>query len=324
MLKVRDLSFAYSPEIPVLDGISFDLEAGEHLCVMGESGCGKSTLLKAIYGLLDLDKGNMSWKDQPILGPAYNLVPGVPFFKYVAQENDLMPFTTVSDNVSKYLSRIDMEESKRRTEELLEVIGMTDFAEIKVKNLSGGQKQRVALARALALNPELLLLDEPFSQVDNFKKNSLRRTLFGYLKEKKIACIVATHDSDDALSFSDRMVVIKENRLHATGSPSGLFKNPPSKYVASLFDDVNEINVNGEKILLYPDQIRIVEDSETTRKVSSSGKVSPSGKVLPSAMVLRSFYKGTHWLIQLSFQDQVVFVNHHEGVPVGQQVSLEF
>ena len=317
MLKVRDLSFAYSPEIPVLDGISLELEAGEHLCVMGESGCGKSTLLKALYGLLDLDQGNMSWNDQPILGPAYNLVPGMPFFKYVAQENDLMPFTTVADNVSKYLSRIDMEGSKKRTDELLEVIGMTDFAEIKVKNLSGGQKQRVALARALALNPELLLLDEPFSQVDNFKKNALRRTLFAYLKERNIACVVATHDSDDALSFSDRMLVIKENGLHATGSPVELFKSPPTKYVASLFDDVNEIEIEGEKVLLYPDQLCIVEG------LNKGEMESHSGKDLSSAKVLRSYYKGTHWLIQLSFQDQVVFVNHPKEVPVGEEVTLK-
>ncbi len=246
MLKVRDLSFAYNPEIPVLEGISFALEQGGHLCIMGESGCGKSTLLKALYGLLDLDGGEISWKDKKVLGPAYNLVPGMPFFKFVAQESDLMPFTTVADNVSKYLSRIDMEESKRRTEELLEVIGMSKFADTKVKNLSGGQKQRVALARALALNPELLLLDEPFSQVDNFKKNELRRTLFRYLKEKNIACIVATHDSEDALSFSDKMLVIKDNSLEAFGSPQDLFQNPPNKYVASLFDDVNEVEAQKE------------------------------------------------------------------------------
>ena len=167
MLKVRELAFAYEPETPVLEGISFDLDPGAHLCVMGESGCGKSTLLKALYGLFDLDAGEITWKEKQVLGPAYNLVPGMPFFKYVAQETDLMPFTTVADNVSKYLSRIDMEGSEKRTQELLEVIGMSEFADTKVKNLSGGQKQRVALARALALNPELLLLDEPFSQVDN-------------------------------------------------------------------------------------------------------------------------------------------------------------
>ena len=306
MLKVRDLSFAYTPEIPVLEGISFDLEQGAHLCVMGESGCGKSTLLKALYGLLDLDGGSISWKEKNVLGPAYNLVPGMPFFKFVAQESDLMPFTTVADNVARYLSRIDMEESQKRTEELLEVIGMTHFADTKVKNLSGGQKQRVALARALARNPELLLLDEPFSQVDNFKKNVLRRSLFRYLKEKNIACVVATHDSEDALSFSDKMLVIKQNRLEALGSPRDLFQRPPSKYVASLFDDVNEVEVRGKKKLLYPDQIRIVENSEK------------------KGTVLKSYYKGSHWLIQLSFREQILYVNHPKELPVQKEVSLHF
>ena len=306
MLKVRELSFAYEPEMPVLEGISFDLEPGAHLCVMGESGCGKSTLLKALYGLFDLDAGKITWKEKQVLGPAYNLVPGMPFFKYVAQESDLMPFTTVADNVSKYLSRIDMEGSEKRTQELLEVIGMSEFADSKVKNLSGGQKQRVALARALALNPELLLLDEPFSQVDNFKKNTLRRTLFRYLKEHNIACIVATHDSDDALSFSDRMVVIKNNRVHAIGSPRDLFQNPPSKYVASLFDDVNEIEKEGRKTLLYPDQIKIVHHSKVKAKV------------------LRSYYKGTHWLVEMDFEGQSIFAYNPEELPPEKEVSLEF
>ena len=305
MLKVRDLSFAYEPETPVLEGISFDLDPGGHLCVMGESGCGKSTLLKALYGLFDLDDGEISWKKKQVLGPAYNLVPGMPFFKYVAQETDLMPFTTVADNVSKYLSRIDMEASEKRTQELLEVIGMSEFADTKVKNLSGGQKQRVALARALALNPELLLLDEPFSQVDNFKKNTLRRTLFRYLKDHNIACVVATHDSEDALSFSDKMVVIKDNRLHAIGSPGDLFRDPPDKYVASLFDDVNEMILKGEKVLMYPNQIKITKKSKE------------------KARVLRSYYKGTHWLVEMDFERQVIFVNHPEELLPDTEVSLE-
>jgi len=306
MLKVNDLSFAYLPDTPVLKRISFKLDGGAHLCVMGESGCGKSTLLKALYGLLDLDEGEITWKNEQVLGPAYNLVPGMPFFKYVAQENDLMPFTTVADNVSKYLSRIDMEASERRTDELLEVIGMSDFRETKVKDLSGGQKQRVALARALALNPELLLLDEPFSQVDNFKKNTLRRTLFGYLREKNIACIVATHDSEDALSFADKMLVIKQNELEAFGAPADLFQNPPGKYVASLFDDVNEVEVHDKKTLLYPDQIQIVADSDK------------------KASVVKSYYKGPHWLIELRYQEQVLYVNHPERLPEQIDVSLNF
>lgn len=305
MLKVSDISFAYQPGIPVLEGISFVLDQGEHLCVMGESGCGKSTLLKAVYGLLDLDKGSIEWKGKPVLGPAYHLVPGMPFFKYVAQDYDLMPFTSVEDNIAKYLSRVDLEETARRTRELLELIDMLPFAEVRAKDLSGGQKQRVALARALARDPELLMLDEPFSQVDNFKKNDLRRRLFSYLKEKNIACLVATHDSDDALSFADKMIVIRDHGLVAHGSPGDLYMSPPSRYVASLFDDVNVLESNGAKKLLYPHQIRITDRSPM------------------QATVVRSFYMGSHWLLQLDLQGQVIYVRHHESLEPNSTTSVE-
>ena len=182
MLKLRNISFQYQQKKSVLEEIDFSLEEGEHLCIMGESGCGKSTLLKAIYGLLDLNKGEIFWKEEQIFGPKHHLVPGFEKFKYVAQDFDLMPYISVAENIQKFLSRFYPEESETRTAELLEVIEMTAFAKTKVKHLSGGQKQRVAIARALAKEPELLLLDEPFGQIDNFKKNSLRRNLFRYLK----------------------------------------------------------------------------------------------------------------------------------------------
>ena len=305
MLKVSDISFSYHPETPVLEGISFGLDQGEHLCVMGESGCGKSTLLKAVYGLLDLDKGSIEWKGQPVLGPAYHLVPGMPFFKYVAQDYDLMPFTSVEDNVSKFLSRVDLEGTTRRTRELLELIDMLPFAEVRAKDLSGGQKQRVALARALARDPELLLLDEPFSQVDNFKKNELRRRLFSYLKEKNIACLVATHDSEDALSFADKMIVIREHGIVAYGSPGELYSSPPFHYVASLFDDVSLLDSNGSTRLVYPHQIRVVSDSPMKAKV------------------LKSFYRGSHWLLRLEHEGQEVFANHNENLEPNSVVSIE-
>jgi len=305
MLKVSDISFSYLPDKPVLEGLSLTLEPGEHLCVMGESGCGKSTLLKAVYGLLDLDGGSMQWKDQPILGPAYHLVPGMPFFKYVAQDYDLMPFTTVEDNISKYLSRIDIQGSERRTRELLELIDMLPFAEVKARDLSGGQKQRVALARALAKDPELLLLDEPFSQVDNFQKNYLRRKLFTYLKEKNISCLVATHDSEDALGFADKMIVISNQGIVAEGTPRELYLNPPSAYVASLFDDVNVLVSKGSTRLLYPNQIRIVDRSDAR------------------ATVLNSFFKGPHWLLELRYEDQRIFVNHDQQLEIGSIVFIQ-
>jgi len=305
MLKVTSISFKYQQKKPVLEGVNFLLSQGEHLCIMGESGCGKSTLLKAIYGLLDLNDGKIFWKEEQILGPKHHLVPGFQKFKYVAQDFDLMPFISVSENIQKFLSRFYPEESKKRTEELLEVIEMTAFAKTKVKNLSGGQKQRVAIARALAKEPELLLLDEPFGQIDNFKKNALRRNLFGYLKEKNISCIVATHDKNDALSFADKLIIIKNNKMVANDSPRDIYKNPKEKYIAALFDDVNELTLNNESFLLYPDQLKITDQSAII------------------ATVLKSYFKGSYWLVEAIFNDQKVFVNHFKELKTRTKIHLK-
>jgi len=304
MLQVNNISFAYDIEKPVLQDINFSLQKGEHLCVMGESGSGKSTLLKAVYGLLDIDKGSLFWNENQILGPAYHLIPGMSFFKYVAQDFELMPFTSVSENISNFLSRFHPEESQKRTQELLEVIEMTAFANEKVKTLSGGQKQRVAIARALAKEPELLLLDEPFNQIDNLKKNALRRMLFSYLKEKKITCIVATHDSDDSLSFADKMIVIQNNKIISSGSPQEIYNNPKSNYVASFFDDANEVFINDKKELLFPHQIKIVEKSELKAKV------------------LNTYFKGFYWLLEVRFNEQTIYLNHHSALNKQEMVSL--
>jgi len=228
------------------------------------------------------------------------------FFKYVAQDFDLMPYTSVAENIGKFLSRFYPEEKEQRTNELLEVIEMSSFANEKVKTLSGGQQQRVAIARALAKEPELILLDEPFGQIDNFKKNSLRRKLFSYLKEKNISCIVATHDGDDALSFADQMMVIKNKKVIALDSPRNLYKNPSEHYVAALFDDVNELYIDGEKKLIYPHQIQVSKDSSH------------------KAVVKKSFFKGSFWLIEAMFNSQVIFFENPENIVLGKEISLSF
>ena len=196
------------------------------------------------------------------------------------------------------------EEAKARTNELLEVIEMTDFANAKVKTLSGGQQQRVAIARALAKEPELLLLDEPFSQIDNFKKNSLRRSLFNYLKEKNIGCIIATHDGTDALSFADKLIVIQHQKVIAEGKPITIYKHPKLKYVASLFDDVNDFYLAKKAVLRYPHQIQIVEHSEI------------------KAIVKQCYFKGNYWLIEVVFENQTLFLNHSIKLEVERSVSL--
>ncbi len=285
MLNVNSISFGYTEQM-VLKDLNFTVGKGEHLSIIGESGCGKSTLLKLVYGLLQPADGTISWNDKQVLGPDFNLVPGEKYMKYLSQDFDLMPYTTVEENVSKFLSVFYPEELQERTEQLLEMIEMEDFAKTKVQFLSGGQQQRVALARVLAQEPEILLLDEPFGHIDNFRTNSFRKNLFTYLKRKGITCLVATHDMDDVLPYADQLIVLKDQEILAHGTPKNIYRHPKDLYTASLFGEVNVVPIQllkqyakiNKSILVYPHEFQISEKSGLRVRVK------------------KSFFKGSHYL----------------------------
>jgi len=311
MLQIKNISFTYIDN-PVIENISFEIAKGQNVAIIGESGCGKSTLLKLLYGLYNLDNGEIFYDDNPIFGPKFNLIPGEDYIKYLAQDFDLMPYITVEENVGKFLSNIYKDEKKARVQELLEMVEMTEFAKVKAKYLSGGQQQRVALARVLALEPEILLLDEPFSQIDSFRKNSLRRNLFNYFKKKQITCIIATHDSTEALSFSDETIVLQNGKLIAKGNSRELYDNPPSFYVASLFGEVNELKLShfidsveaDQTLLVYPHQL----------KVAREGKM--------KVIVKQCYFKGSHYLVKAAFERKAIFFEHHAELDLNQEVIL--
>jgi ABC-type sulfate/molybdate transport systems ATPase subunit len=304
MLSIQNISFSYKDK-PTLTSISIALEKGKTLSIIGESGCGKSTLLKLIYGLYDLNDGQIFWKENKVLGPKYNLIPGMDYMKYLAQDFDLMPFITVAENVGKYLSNIYKEKKNERVSELLEIVEMTEFANTKAQFLSGGQMQRVAIARVLALEPEVLLLDEPFSHIDNFRKNSLRRKLFSYLKEKQITTIIATHDSTDVLSYADEVIVMKDGEIIEKGNPKSIYNFPKNSYVASLFDDVNEIKINGKKELFFPHQLQIVSKSDL------------------KVMVMNCYFRGSHYLIEAKFENQILFFINENDLQINSEIFLK-
>jgi ABC-type Fe3+/spermidine/putrescine transport system ATPase subunit len=312
MLEIKDISFTYIDK-PVIENVTFTIAKGENTAIIGESGCGKSTLLKLIYGLYDLDNGAITYNDKPILGPKYNLVPGEDYIKYLAQDFDLMPYITVEENVGKFLSNMYPEEKKARVQELLEMVEMTAFAKVKAKFLSGGQQQRVALARVLALEPEIILLDEPFSQIDSFRKNSLRRNLFRYLKDKGVTCIIATHDSIDALSFSDETIVVQNGKVVAKGDSKTLYEKPNNKYIASLFGEVNELKLSqlialeddeDAALLLYPHQLKVVDNA------------------IMKAVVKQCYFKGSHYLVKAAFERRAIFFEHDSELEFNQEVYL--
>ncbi len=289
MLRVENIKFGYGESL-VIDDVSFNIERGSHVSIIGESGSGKSTMLKLLFGMYDLQSGHINYNDKEILGPKHNLLPGPESFGYLAQDFGLMPFITSSENVGKFLSNTNKAKKTARINELLSLVEMSDFADINVVNLSGGQQQRIGIAKTLAPEPEVLLLDEPFSQVDVFRSNTLRRNVYDFLKDAGVTCITATHDSDEVLAFSDLVIVMKQGRIVASGKPREIYNDPPDKYVASLFGDVSELpkylldgtSENEEKVLCYPHTIRPVEFSGL------------------KAMVDKSYFRGSDYLIEAS------------------------
>lgn len=310
MLRVKNLSFAYGDK-PVLKNLSFNIEKGENVSIIGASGCGKSTLLQAIYGLHHVD-GKIFWNDRQLLGPNFNIVPGEDFMKYLAQDFDLMPPLSVADNVGKFLSNMYPRKKQQRVNELLELVEMREFARVKVKLLSGGQQQRVALARVLAHPPEVLLLDEPFSHIDHFRKNKLRRNLFLHLKKAGVTVFVATHDSTDALAFADQTVAMKSGRIIQKGNPRELYNHPKNAYVASLFGEVNELPASlfikkqaaRKKVILYPHEVHIAEGGYLRAKVK------------------KNFFKGSHFLIEAEMEGHEVLFESPKEYPKGKEIHL--
>jgi len=300
MLQVKNITFSYQKTL-VLKDLSFKVKPGDYLAIIGESGSGKSTLLKVLRGEYDLNKGHVFWKENEILGPKHNLVIGYDFIKYVAQEFELEPFISVAENIGQHLSNFYKEEKKERVAELLEIVELTAFAKTKVKTLSGGQKQRVALARALAKQPEIILLDEPFSHIDNFKKQNLRRNVFSYLKKQNISCIVATHDKDDVLGYADNMIVLNNNKIEAQNTPEQLYKKPQTPLVASFFGEFNIIDNN----IVYAHQLKMIAQSAL------------------KVIVKNSYFKGHYYLIEADLDGEKVFFESSEKIIQNTEIYLE-
>ncbi|ANF49754.1 ABC transporter [Chryseobacterium glaciei] len=295
LLEINNLYFSHTKDKPLFQNLNIKFEEGKIIALAGESGCGKSTLLNLIYGLLDWESGEIIFNETKLFGPKGNLVPGEAEMKFVAQNFDLMPYSTVADNVGKFISNIDLKKKKETVTELLEVVGLEEFTNILPKYLSGGQQQRVAIARALSVLPKLLILDEPFSNLDFPRKIELREKLFRYVKEHNISLIISTHELQDIMPWLDQIVILQEGRLIQNESPEETYRNPYNSYVAKLFGEVNIFNENEiydlklSKFSYYPKEVTISENGF-------------------EAEVLESRFAGNHYWNKLKMKDKELVV----------------
>lgn len=239
----RNLSFTYpDAERPAVDNVSMALHQGELLTVLGTSGSGKSTLLKLLSGALDPENGDVYFHDEKVKGPSEALIPGHPEVSMVFQDFQLHPNHTVLENLAFQLRHYDDEYSAQRTELLVELIGLQDWLHLKPRFLSGGQHQRVALACAIANEPEVLLLDEPFSHLDSITRREMEAVIDRIHRETGTAIILISHDFNDALALADQVMVMENGKALRTDVPEDLYRNPKTSYIARLTGDVNFID----------------------------------------------------------------------------------
>ena len=231
-LEIRNLTAGYDQDV-ILKDFSLSVEEGEFLSLLGPSGCGKSTLLKTIAGIIPARSGSIFLDGQDIAGmPIHKRGTTVLF-----QDIRLFPHKSVAENVAFPLKMqgVPKEERIKTAESLLEKVQLAGFGSRRPMELSGGQQQRVALARALAAKPKLLLLDEPFSALDENLREDMRSLVLQLKQEFRMTVILVTHDREEALSMSDRIALMFEGALIQTGTPKEVYTRPATRQAADYF-----------------------------------------------------------------------------------------
>ncbi|ACS86610.1 ABC transporter ATP-binding protein [Musicola paradisiaca] len=241
VLTVTSLNCCY-PNVPVLDNISFSVREGEMVCLLGASGEGKTTLLKSIAGLLAFEQGRITIANQNVGDPAGGaLAPNS--VGMIFQDDVLFPHLTVMENITFGLRDKSTDEIKAITEDVAALMRLAAFTRCYPHELSKGQHQRVAIARTLACQPKLLLLDEPFSNIDSQIRYQLLSELRKILKQRQIAALFATSDREDAFTFADHLILIHDGGIVQQGVSAALYYRPVSRYVADFLGNSNYLPV---------------------------------------------------------------------------------
>lgn len=239
-LQVSNVS-RYFDGTAALQDISLSVASGEIICLVGHSGCGKTTLLKMISGIDKPDSGSVYINGQPIVSGTHFIEPEQRRVGVVFQNYALFPHLTVKQNILFGLRKTPRATASARADELLKLVGLSHMAERYPHMLSGGEQQRVALARALAPTPDILLMDEPFSNLDQGLRQKVRSETIALLRKLGTTVIIVTHDAEEALSAGDRIVLMKSGRIIQQGTAHEIYDQPNGRYTADFFCNFNAI-----------------------------------------------------------------------------------
>lgn len=233
LLDVRSLSCGYQNQV-IVSSLDFSVDHGEIACLLGPSGCGKTTVLRAVAGFSPVFSGEISLAGTTISSDKFTLVPEKRGMGMVFQDYALFPHLTVGENIRFGLGKSAGKGQQNRITNMLDLVRLPDLSKRYPHELSGGQQQRVALARALAPQPKLLLMDEPFSNLDTDLRQQLSLEVKDILKEQGIAAIVVTHDQQEAFAIGDKVGILADGELQQWGSPQELYHHPVNAMVAGF------------------------------------------------------------------------------------------
>lgn len=338
ILELDGVTKRYGQETAVSD-LSLSVREGELLTLLGPSGCGKTTTLRLLAGLERPTEGTIRLDDEPVAGAESRFVdPENRGVGLVFQDFALFPHLSVRENIAFGLSDLDGDAADARVDDLLELVNLSGMDERAPDELSGGQRQRVALARSLAPEPAILLLDEPFGNLDVRLRVRMREEVRAILKEAGVTAISVTHDQEEALSISDRVAVMNAGRVEQVGQPDRVFENPESRFVASFLGQAGflsaQVTESGvESVLGNADHDRLRGSVEgyvgATIDVlvrPDDLRATPTNEEFAHGEIIKRQYMGPSFVYHVALDngDEVRCLhNHAERFAVGDFVTIE-
>lgn len=321
ILHINRLSKQFpDTSLAAISNISLHIQKGEILALTGPSGAGKTTLLKILAGLMLPDQGTVHYQDELVNTYAEELVPGHPDIHLVFQDFKLFPNHTVAENIAYPLKFYEKTIQTESVKELLQFFHLENFAKKYPRELSGGQQQRVALAKAMAAEPEVLLLDEPFSQIDGMLKHEIKQALQTLITNYNTTLVFVTHDTTDALAFAHRIVLINQGCLTQIGSPQEIYQKPINPSVARFFGLCNLLPAHilppplavsksfQQLACIRPEQFRIVSQ----KKADFSGKI------------IHQQFLGNHYVLEVQSNfSQNLLVFSQKPYVLGKSIHLK-
>ena len=308
---------------PVVQEVSFEIYPGEIFALLGPSGCGKTTTLRLIAGFEKVDAGIISMTERCLASKDVHVPPESRGIGFVFQDYALFPHKNVLENVAFGLRKVPKKTRRARALEVLEIVGLANLQTRLPHYLSGGEQQRVALARAIVAHPKLLLLDEPFSSLDPGLRQATREEVRDLLKAERISAVLVTHDQEEALSFAERLAVMKEGTVEQIGTPEAVYHQPKTAYVADFLGQTNFIHAyvkegvaetpfgnvkvdgtaTGEVLLsIRPECLRMVTPDSAISNVQRGCIVGQAFK--GHDFTYRVEMKGQHYFVQTDYRCQ--------------------